>query len=81
MGEAASGGTDRDGACSAGTCSGTGQLREGLELDELRDLLWNYLAIDNYERLVLQQGWTAARYETWLASAISSAILGDLTRT
>ncbi len=57
----------------------TGQLRDDLELDELRDLLWNYLAIDHYERLVLQRGWTPARYETWLASAISSAILDDPT--
>ena len=59
----------------------TGQLRDDLDLDELRDVLWNYLAIDHYERLVLQQGWTAARYETWLAGAISGAILDNPART
>src|SRR5512146_304142 len=35
----------------------TGQLRDGISLDEVRDVLWNYLAIDAYERLVLTQGW------------------------
>ena len=35
----------------------TGQLRDGIDLDEVRDVLWNYLAIDTYERLVLIQGW------------------------
>ena len=35
----------------------TGQFRDGIGLDEVRDVLWNYLAIDNYERLVLSQGW------------------------
>ena len=33
----------------------TGQLRDGIDLGEVRDVLWNYLAIDHYERLVLSQ--------------------------
>jgi AcrR family transcriptional regulator len=52
----------------------TGQLREGIGLDEARDLLWNYLAIDHYERLVLSQGWSRERYARWLADAITSAL-------
>ena len=52
----------------------TGQLRDGIDLDEVRDVLWNYLAIDHYERLVLSQGWPLARYARWLAHAITSAI-------
>ena len=51
----------------------TGQLRDGTGLDEVRDVLWNYLAIDSYERLVLTQGWPLERYSRWLASAIISA--------
>ena len=51
----------------------TGQLRDGIELDEVRDVLWNYLAIDTYERLVLTQGWPLERYSQWLAHAITSA--------
>jgi AcrR family transcriptional regulator len=52
----------------------TGQLRDGISLDEVRDLLWNYLAIDHYERLVLTQGWPLQRYAQWLAHAMTSAI-------
>jgi AcrR family transcriptional regulator len=56
---------------------GTGQLREGIELDEVRDVLWNYLAIDHYERLVLSRGWTHERYRQWLARAMTTALSGD----
>jgi AcrR family transcriptional regulator len=52
----------------------TGQLRDGIDLGEVRDVLWNYLAIDTYERLVLIQGWPLERYAHWLAHAISSAL-------
>ena len=52
----------------------TGQLRKGIGPDEVRDVLWNYLAIDTYERLVLTQGWPLERYSRWLAHAITSAI-------
>jgi AcrR family transcriptional regulator len=52
----------------------TGQLRPGIELDEVRDVLWNYLAIDTYERLVLQRGWSHERYRRWLAHALTSAL-------
>jgi len=52
----------------------TGQLRAGIGLDEVRDLLWNYLAIDHYERLVLSQGWAHERYDRWLADAITGAL-------
>src|SRR5215216_4641214 len=44
------------------------------EPDEVRDVLWNSLAIDNYERLVLAQGWPLRRYSRWLAQAIANAI-------
>jgi AcrR family transcriptional regulator len=54
---------------------GTGQLRDGISLEEVRDVLWNYLAIDHYERLVLAQGWPLQRYSQWLAHAIASAIV------
>jgi AcrR family transcriptional regulator len=52
----------------------SGQLRDGIDLEEVRDVLWNYLAIDSYERLVLTRGWPLERYSHWLAHAIISAI-------
>ncbi|MEV6611168.1 helix-turn-helix domain-containing protein [Kutzneria sp. NPDC051319] len=54
--------------------AGTAQLREGLDVDEVRDVLWNYLAIDHYERLVLQRNWTLDGYTRWLVAAITDAI-------
>ena len=57
----------------------TGQLRDGVDPDEVRDVLWNYLAIDHYERLVLTQGWSHGRYARWLGRAITSALCADET--
>ena len=52
----------------------TGQLRAGLTIEQVRDILWNYLAIDAYERLVLIQGWSQQRYSNWLAHTMVSAL-------
>ena len=52
----------------------TGQLRADVDLDEVRDVLWNYLAIDHYERLVLMRGWSRDRYAQWLGRAIIGAL-------
>jgi hypothetical protein len=43
-------------------------------VDEVRDVLWNYLAIDSYERLVLGRGWSLERYTAWLTNAVTSAL-------
>ncbi len=52
----------------------TGQLRPGISIDEVTDLLWNYLAIDHYERLVMLRGWTTTKYGQWLTRAITDAL-------
>jgi AcrR family transcriptional regulator len=52
----------------------TGELRGDADLDEVRDILWNYLAIDHYERLVLTQGWSPDRYARWLTRAVTCAL-------
>ena len=52
----------------------TGQLREDLTLEQVRDILWNYLSIDAYERLVMIQGWSQQQYSDWLAHAMVSAL-------
>ena len=52
----------------------TGQLRDGIDLGEVRDVLWDYLVINHYERLVLSRGWSLERYARWLADAITSAL-------
>jgi AcrR family transcriptional regulator len=58
----------------AGHFAASGQLRAGVDADEVRDVLWNYLAIDTYERLVLTRGWPLDRYSEWLSRTIIAAI-------
>jgi hypothetical protein len=52
----------------------TGQLKQDLTLAEIRDVLWNYLAIDHYERLVLLRGWPITDFQRWLTAAITEAL-------
>jgi AcrR family transcriptional regulator len=52
----------------------SGQLREGIELDEVRDVLWTYTAVELYELLVLERGWPLDRYANWIAQAITAAL-------
>jgi AcrR family transcriptional regulator len=58
----------------AGHFAASGQLRAGVDVDEVRDVLCNYLAIDTYERLVLTRGWPLDRYSGWLSRTIIAAI-------
>ena len=51
----------------------TGQLRDGIDLDEVRDVPWNYLAIDHYERRCCPRAGRSAVLAR-LANAITSAL-------
>ena len=53
----------------------SGQLREGIELDEVRDVLWTYTAVELYELLVVERGWPLDRYADWIAQAITAALV------
>jgi AcrR family transcriptional regulator len=57
----------------------TGQLRADLTADEVRDVLWNYIAVDHYERLVLQRHWSLESYASWLTRALTSALCDETT--
>jgi AcrR family transcriptional regulator len=51
----------------------TGQLR--VSARQARDVLWTYHAPELYELLVLERGWSATRYGTFLARALIDALL------
>jgi AcrR family transcriptional regulator len=53
----------------------TGALRAGIDLEEVRDVLWTYIAVELYELLVLERGWPLDRYTEWIANAIAAALL------
>jgi hypothetical protein len=53
----------------------SGQLRDGIAPAEVRDVLWTYTAVEIYELLVLERGWSVDRYAEWLAHAMIAAIV------
>jgi AcrR family transcriptional regulator len=44
----------------------SGQLRDGIGPDEVRDVLWTCTAVELYELLVLDRGWPLNRYAGWI---------------
>ncbi|WP_020391536.1 TetR/AcrR family transcriptional regulator [Kribbella catacumbae] len=52
----------------------SGQLRPAIEPDEVRDVLWTYIAVELYELLVLQRNWSLDRYAAWITRGITGAI-------
>jgi AcrR family transcriptional regulator len=53
----------------------SGQLREGIEPDEVRDVLWTFTAVELYELLVVERGWPLDRYAEWIGHAIAAALV------
>lgn len=50
-------------------------LRKGISLEEARDVLWTYNAVELFDLLVLQRGWDPQRYGHWIGEAMSAALL------
>jgi AcrR family transcriptional regulator len=47
----------------------TGELRPGLETDEIADVVWSMNSAEYYTLLVRERGWDAGRFAAWLADA------------
>lgn len=52
----------------------TGDLRSGITVEEVADVLWTYISVELYELLVLLRDWSPERYADHLATAITAAI-------
>jgi AcrR family transcriptional regulator len=50
-------------------------LSKNLSLSQARDILWALTGRDLYRMLVIEQGWTSAKYEKWLSQVLSSALM------
>ena len=48
----------------------SGQVRAGLGVDEVRDVLWTCISVEVYDLLVLQRGWPRAAYADWLTRTL-----------
>ena len=53
----------------------SGRLRGNLTPQEALAVIWAMTGADLYNQLVFERGWTADRYESWLADALRSALL------
>jgi AcrR family transcriptional regulator len=53
-----------------------GSLRPGLAVEEGRDGLWALTSLAVWDLLVTTRGWTAERYERWLADRLTDLLLG-----
>jgi AcrR family transcriptional regulator len=59
----------------AGELHAQGNLRAGVSKVEARDVLWTYNSAEVYELLVIERGWSPARYGRWIAAALIAALL------
>lgn len=50
-------------------------LREELDVEAARDVLWAMTCRELYRLLVQERGWPADRYEAWLADSLAAALL------
>ncbi|HEX8804558.1 MAG TPA: helix-turn-helix domain-containing protein [Acidimicrobiales bacterium] len=52
-----------------------GHLRDGVDVDEARDVLWTYTSVDVWDLLVNHRGWPADRYGAWVGRQLVAALL------
>lgn len=50
-------------------------LAKGLSLTKARDILWVFTGRDMYRMFVVEQGWTPAEYEKWLAQLLIHTLI------
>ena len=55
--------------------SSPAQLNPALTENEARDIQWTFTARDLYRLLVVERGWSADRYEQWLADAMVATLV------
>jgi hypothetical protein len=54
---------------------GGGQLRAGLRLRDVRDVLWLYSSPELFDLLVRRRGWSVRRYREFIAAVMIAALL------
>lgn len=51
-----------------------GALRDGLAVEQARDILWACVGVELYDLLVLQRGWTLDQYADWLGGTLVASL-------
>ena len=52
-----------------------GHLRDGLSVEDARDVVWTLCSLAVHDLLVVGRGWTPAQYQEWLAAALIRELL------
>lgn len=52
-----------------------GALREGLPVEDSRDITWTLCSLAVHDLLVVERGWSSEKYSDWLAATLTSALL------
>lgn len=52
-----------------------GHLRDGVTVDEARDVLWTYNSVELWNLLVDQRGWSPERFGDWVGRQLVAALL------
>jgi AcrR family transcriptional regulator len=53
----------------------SGHLREGLAVEQARDILWLHNSVEVWDLLVNQRGWSEERWGTWIGAQLVAALL------
>jgi AcrR family transcriptional regulator len=62
-----------------GHLAATGALRAGVTPERARDIVWAYISPELWDLFVGRRGWSPEEYESWLARALSEALLRPAT--
>lgn len=54
-----------------------GGLRDGLGVDQVRDVVWTCISVEVFDLFALQRGWSATEYADWLARTLIAFVLDD----
>jgi hypothetical protein len=58
----------------------SGRMKPGLPLEDARRLMWMYTGREVYRMLVEVGGWSADKYQEWLAASLVDALVDTLER-
>lgn len=58
----------------------SGKMKQGLAMNDARRIMWMYTGREVYRMLVEVGGWSADKYQKWLAATLVSALVRDERR-
>jgi AcrR family transcriptional regulator len=59
-----------------GQLAAVGALRDGLDPEQARDVVWTLISFEVTRLLVHGRGWSLDRWQAWLATTLADALLG-----